>query len=764
MAALLLKYLKTFAQQSLASFFGSPVVVEMTHVRTSMSQMEKEGEDDFTRDLSGALVSFNDIGQIRRVSLPTDFSRACITGLPPTIQSEAVVQMLLGFGFNIDIECVRISRSTAPPKTKALVKAENPSFAKELSDKLKQQKTEVSAVPLPIDSRRSNCRKVYISWHKATRRFWLNFGSSDIANRVAQKFAKGHYKVLGQSVTCSGVKGGAPRGARGRTLHNPVAWTVTLCDVPGDATNKDVQDGIYTPYDRPRHIEPSPVSYYASDTQVGFEVRSLLEEHGRLESFDLPPTSKGRRVKAVAWFEDEADAISACSLNKKQISILQQGKLTLTLVQSVKVKIQTPVYFASKSRIEEEMKIWAGHHLTSRVYVNTVPGFTAIKVEGANANDVVRARKVLDEISQGVILRDGENPIWASALETNGSAYMKVKVIEKELGVLIRRDKSKCHLYFYGPFAKYQQAIAHIREALKDESSLSSHIDLSPEQFSRMIRGGFKSVEQALGRNVAVFDVISKRLTVGGTRQQYDMALAVVNGADAVEIRDVAASHSLIEGDCPICFCEAENPVQTSCKHTYCLECFEDSCKSAASTSKNDFQVKCQGNGGTCSTIFTLQELKERLSSSVFESVLRSSFEEYLQRHPEAFHYCSTPDCDYVYRCTAASNLRSPACRCPNCLESVCTSCHARHDDLTCAQYKDIASGGYEALERLKKKLNIKDCPKCTTPIEKTDGCNHITCRGCKAHLCWVCMAVFNDGPSCYAHMSEAHGGHGGVP
>ena len=98
---------------------------------------------------------------------------------------------------------------------------------------------------------------------------------------------------------------------------------------------------------------------------------------------------------------------------------------------------------------------------------------------------------------------------------------------------------------------------------------------------------------------------------------------------------------------------------------------------------------------------------------------------------------------------------------CAKCFEPLCISCHSRHGEYSCAEYKEIASGGYEALAKLKRELNIKDCPKCTTPMEKTEGCNHMTCAGCKAHICWVCMAVFDtDGP-CYEHMTKAHGGIG---
>jgi hypothetical protein len=655
----------------------------------------------------------------------------------------------------LNVDSVRIPGPVALSETKATVKVEDPLFAKELSARLKSQRSALSAAPIPLLARRTNHRKVYISWHKATRSAWVNFGNSEIANRVTQKFNTGRYKCLGQSVKSSTGRRSPSR------RHNPVAWTITLSDVPSNATSKEVEIAIRSPIDKPRHIEMGRISYRASDAEVSVIVRSHLEEHGPLESFHLTPTSKGKRAKATAWFQDEVDARSAGSLDNKPLDILGKGKVTVTLVQSAKIKVFTTVYFVSKSRIDEESKTWRERHLALHVYPDSLQRFTTLKVEGDNAKDVADARKTLDEILNGVVLTDGKNAVWGSTLGSNGSAYMEFKSIQKELDAVIIRDKSKRQLRFHGPPEKIQQAVRQITDMLRKEHFTSYEVDLKPGQFSWAIHGGFKSLEQVLGENVAVFNVVSRRMTINGTHQQYDTALAIMDGKRTIEIHSLSNSPSRPVEDCPICLCEADAPVQTSCRHTYCLECFEECCKSAASTSKDDFCVKCQGEEGTCSTIFTLHELKDLLSSSVFETVLKSSFEEYIQRHPKNFHYCSTPDCDYVYRCTTASSLEPPAYTCPNCLEPLCTSCHARHGDYTCAEYRDIASGGYEALERLKRKLNIKDCPKCTTPIEKTEGCNHMTCGGCRADICWVCMAVFKTSSSCYDHMNKEHGGIG---
>ena len=50
---------------------------------------------------------------------------------------------------------------------------------------------------------------------------------------------------------------------------------------------------------------------------------------------------------------------------------------------------------------------------------------------------------------------------------------------------------------------------------------------------------------------------------------------------------------------------------------------------------------------------------------------------------------------------------------------------------------------------------NTKKCPKCHQGIEKTYGCNWMTCFSCKHGFCWLCMGDFA------AHSVGAYGTHG---
>ena len=313
----------------------------------------------------------------------------------------------------------------------ATVKVEDPMFARTLSTTLSHQQSALKAVPMPTDPKRTDCRKVRISWHKATRSVWLNFGNADIANRVAQKFNEGTYKCLGQSVRSSAAKNSAsraPRGGRGGRggrsgfSINPVPWTINLSDVPGRASCKDIEKAISSRADQPRHVEMGSISFEASNIEVRAEVRAPLEGYGRLESFHVSPQSGGKRMKAYAWFQDEADAKSACSMNNKQLDILGRGKLTVALLQSAKVKVSMAVYLVSKSSIEEQSHAVKERYVVIRAYPDPLRRFMTLKIEGDDANEIASARKRLEEAMSGSVLTDGQHTIWGPVLNSNRNA------------------------------------------------------------------------------------------------------------------------------------------------------------------------------------------------------------------------------------------------------------------------------------------------------------------------------------------------------
>lgn len=51
---------------------------------------------------------------------------------------------------------------------------------------------------------------------------------------------------------------------------------------------------------------------------------------------------------------------------------------------------------------------------------------------------------------------------------------------------------------------------------------------------------------------------------------------------------------------------------------------------------------------------------------------------------------------------------------------------------------------GNEIANALWVAANTKRCPKCELPIEKNEGCNHMSCRTCRHEFCWVCMKAWS--------------------
>ncbi|KAF8595307.1 hypothetical protein BDV93DRAFT_457079 [Ceratobasidium sp. AG-I] len=75
-------------------------------------------------------------------------------------------------------------------------------------------------------------------------------------------------------------------------------------------------------------------------------------------------------------------------------------------------------------------------------------------------------------------------------------------------------------------------------------------------------------------------------------------------------------------------------------------------------------------------------------------------------------------------------------CAMPDCDHTWCKSCST-----TIEKGQTHTCDGSAELTRLMEKEGWKTCPGCQTPIEKNEGCNHISCTtpACNTHFCYVC-------------------------
>ncbi|WPH04418.1 Hypothetical protein R9X50_00730900 [Acrodontium crateriforme] len=611
----------------------------------------KDAAESLQRALLGAFVQFDHGAVIQKISLASDFSSIRMDSMDFTSDVESVIDIARKVGFDIEPDNVHLLPMTHETNRSAQITMDDPTFDKRFCDKLRADPTlsKVTAtvvsprLPFWAASRRINCKKVIVSWHRPTRLVWLNFGHISVAQRVSDKFNRGQYRIAGHR-----VKAEDPTGVT--DYRNQKGITVLLQNAPHCITRLEVFDAIKAEYDKPRHIELNRTKGLYKDDHSFTLIKSLLLQIGPLELTDV--TKEGsKRFKAVALFNDENDARQAVTTFHNGVQPwLNNDKLSLQLMSSSKFKISSKIYQAVEQQFAGHIPNWLEDHLSFRIYPDTTAQrrFVTLKVEGESVKAVAKATSTIDEITAGKLVEIEGTPCWSSSLASNGPLFQQLKRIETTYGIVILRNKQKRHLRYFGPQHLYSAAQETILAQIKADASTAHIIQLDDCEFIWACRGGFNQVSTALGVKVATFDMTSPpKIIVTGSEEQYREALAIVNAGSTENItNDTRSNH---EEDCVICWTSAEDPMTLHCGHIYCLDCFERLCLSG-DASGSDFSIECQGGQGTCKEVVTSRELRDHLSSKALEDVLEASFTSYVRHRPQELRCCPSPDCGYVYR------------------------------------------------------------------------------------------------------------------
>ncbi|KAJ6690079.1 hypothetical protein OIU85_006370 [Salix viminalis] len=107
--------------------------------------------------------------------------------------------------------------------------------------------------------------------------------------------------------------------------------------------------------------------------------------------------------------------------------------------------------------------------------------------------------------------------------------------------------------------------------------------------------------------------------------------------------------------------------------------------------------------------------------------------------------WCPAPGCDYAVDFIVGSGSYDVICRCAF---SFCWNCtEEAHRPVDCGTVaKWILKNSAESENMNWILANSKPCPKCKRPIEKNQGCMHITCTPpCKFEFCWLCLGAWSD-------------------
>ncbi|CAD8173486.1 unnamed protein product [Paramecium octaurelia] len=178
------------------------------------------------------------------------------------------------------------------------------------------------------------------------------------------------------------------------------------------------------------------------------------------------------------------------------------------------------------------------------------------------------------------------------------------------------------------------------------------------------------------------------------------------------------------------------------CSHIFHQKCLNQYCKTQMSS--RQFPILCPSG---CKKNIIYSDLTEVLDDQQLMEFQQLTFKTYIESHGDEYSWCPTPDCQFVF--IAGDN---PRLDCPVCQKSYCLDCKIEyHNGFSCKEFKEkklmeskLKNEKYldEKFFSFIKGAKYKQCPKCKFWVEKSEGCNHMTCR-CKFEFCYVCGGVY---------------------
>lgn len=235
---------------------------------------------------------------------------------------------------------------------------------------------------------------------------------------------------------------------------------------------------------------------------------------------------------------------------------------------------------------------------------------------------------------------------------------------------------------------------------------------------------------------------------------------AGVCGSSNRAVIDAAAAQPY---QCPICLEMVTAFSALGCGHRACTPCY---------SAYVGHKIDDEGTAAVrarCPLVKCRVQLTDALVNALATDAQRARYAVYLERafvddHPR-LAWCPAPSCTHAILMVQPADgapLTGAARVACACGEVFCFAClRDDHSPATCEQLRlwlikcKDDSETYNWLQ-----ANTRACPACKTSVEKSGGCNHMTCRhaSCGHEWCWVCAGPWKEHSGTRARRARAHG------
>ena len=485
--------------------------------------------------------------------------------------------------------------------------------------------------------------------------------------------------------------------------------------------------------------------------------RMLAPFRSKMVDLDIrPPPYKEGKMRAWASFETEKDAEEvARALHNRKPPYMGSTRIVARHVRSITFSVSTLKYNKAATEIRSlQQRVW-GQGGGYTLIVTDKVSFYSVKISGEDLKVLTRIKSEFEMALNGEAVHDEGKVVWDGFFSWPSGVTFLQNLRREHPGVTIEPVFLRRTIRLFGDaetraFVR-QKIIKMVRERRSRSSFIIPLNRYVANAFAEDKGAGMPVLEAALGQGNATLDLWQHQLVISGDLDAYTTACDVLNGFRQKHQMWRPGAHSGLL--CPACIGEVSSPIKLPCGHSWCRSCLQRYLK-VATQRDTSFPLICHGVDKKCGVPIPLFVAKSMLSVSDYDAIVEAAFSTHIQTHPEEFHYCPTPDCQQIYR----SAPEGISMQCPDCLIRICTNCHSdAHDGLTCSEVHD----GDDLFMDWVSKNDVKQCPKCNMAIEKSEGCNHMTCSMCRTHICWVCLDTFKDGYAIYGHMQDKHGGSG---
>jgi len=314
--------------------------------------------------------------------------------------------------------------------------------------------------------------------------------------------------------------------------------------------------------------------------------------------------------------------------------------------------------------------------------------------------------------------------------------------------IFISKDTRTKTIKVYGPKYEREEAARRLQNFIKDDNSIKKEIKVDPLKAIIQKNGELSESLKKFKGEISI-DIKRSCIQFLSTNTEFEELKRTIDQLTQ-EYKAQKKPNATIDDQCLICFCEVEEAYRISaCDHVFCSGCI----KFQFDTMAADQSISCC----KCKTELPLQDMRLLSHPEKFAEKCEISLNRYLLQNIGMYKYC--------HKCNQLARIINGEAECLTCHKTYCSFCdHDSHPGMSC---EDAKSGNREF--EAWKKMFTRPCPNCKVPIEKNQGCNHMTCASCQNHFCWLCADKHKgeneprfrstSSQPIYAHLNQIHGG-----